>query len=241
MQTHGHLKHEIIERLKEKPVSSYLRDWVYGGIDGAVTTFAVVSGVVGANFSVLVIIILGLANLLGDGFSMAAANYLGTKAEKDEYDYYVSQEHDHIRTIPDGEVEEIRQIFANKGFKGETLEQIVKKITSDKKLWIKTMLREEYGLPEEIRSPISAGLYTFIAFVVCGLIPLLPYITKFRYPFLLSAGLTGCVFFVIGSFKSKWSTHKWWYSGLTTFLIGTVAASIAFGVGYFLKHVISGG
>ncbi|HFD2274735.1 TPA: VIT1/CCC1 transporter family protein, partial [Legionella pneumophila] len=77
---HGHSQKEIRERLTQTPSQNYLRDWIYGGIDGVVTTFAIVSGVVGGQLSSLVILILGFANLLADGFSMAASNYLGTKS-----------------------------------------------------------------------------------------------------------------------------------------------------------------
>ncbi|MGV1015589.1 MAG: VIT1/CCC1 transporter family protein, partial [Methyloceanibacter sp.] len=70
---HGHHPREIAKRLKTGPKASYLRDWVYGGIDGTVTTFAIMAGVVGASLSAGVVLILGVANLLADGFSMAAA------------------------------------------------------------------------------------------------------------------------------------------------------------------------
>ena len=81
---HGHSVEEIRQRLSSERQVSYVRDWVYGGIDGAITTFAIVAGVVGAALSSKVIIILGLANLLADGLSMAASNYSGTKAEVDD-------------------------------------------------------------------------------------------------------------------------------------------------------------
>ena len=107
------------------PDESYLRDWVYGGIDGAVTTFAVAAGVAGANLSPQIVLILGFANLVADGFSMAVANYSGTKAEREQYERLIAIEHKHIAAIPEGEREEIRQIFAKKGFQGEDLERAV--------------------------------------------------------------------------------------------------------------------
>src|SRR5688572_12463591 len=81
---HQHTPEDIARRLLAGPRSSHIRDFIYGGIDGTVTTFAVVSGVVGAGLASETVIILGCANLLADGFSMAASNYLGTKTEHDE-------------------------------------------------------------------------------------------------------------------------------------------------------------
>ena len=86
MAEHSHTREGISERLSQARRPNYLRDWIYGGIDGTVTTFAVVSGVAGAQLSSQVVIILGLANLLADGFSMAASNYSGTKTEIDAVD-----------------------------------------------------------------------------------------------------------------------------------------------------------
>ena len=82
---HDHSTEAIRERLESGNEASYLRDWIYGGIDGAVTTFAIVSGVIGADLSTKVILILGAANIVADGFSMAASNYTGTKAENEEF------------------------------------------------------------------------------------------------------------------------------------------------------------
>ena len=115
---HAHTRTAIRARLAGKPPQSYLRDWVYGGIDGAVTTFAVVSGVVGAQLSPRIILVLGAANLVADGFSMAAGNYLATRAEHEERRYVEAVEHRHIDTAPEGEREEVREIFRQRDSRG---------------------------------------------------------------------------------------------------------------------------
>lgn len=235
---HGHTSKEIAGRFTKKPSQSYLRDWIYGGIDGTVTTFAVVSGVVGGQLSPLVIIILGFANLLADGFSMAASNYLGTKSEVEQYQHYKAVEAKHIEITPNGEKNEIRQIFRNKGLEGETLEKVVEAITANKPLWIDTMLQEEYGLPLAMHSPQKAALYTFLAFVFFGLMPLIPYVLNLSNPFLWSCLLTGSVFFLIGSVKSRWSLHSWLYSGIETLTIGAITAALAYIIGLLLHYYL---
>jgi vacuolar iron transporter family protein len=241
---HDHSPEAIRHRLAEDPQVSYLRDWIYGGIDGTVTTFAVVSGVVGAALSPVVIVILGVANLLADGFSMAASNFSGTRAEIDEYERLRAVEKRHIQRDPEGERREIREIYRKKGFAGENLERAVAVITSDDERWITTMLREEYGLPHDVRSPGLAALSTFSAFLVCGAVPLVPYLVPDGwagpYPFGLSCLLTGLVFVAIGAGRSRWSIAPWWRAGLETLAIGGIAAALAYGTGWVLRRWIGG-
>jgi vacuolar iron transporter family protein len=235
---HGHSREAIAARLAQVPRVSYLRDWVYGGIDGAVTTFAVVAGVVGAELSSSIVLILGLANVVADGFSMAASNYSGTKTEVEEKAQLRAVEERHIEAVPDGEREEIRQIFRGKGFHGADLERAVDVITSDTKRWVDTMLSEEYGLPKSVRSPLKAAASTFAAFMLCGAVPLLPFLVKAPASFELSIVITGLVFFLIGSGKSRWSPVSWWRSGCETLAIGMGAAALAFAVGHALKALV---
>lgn len=235
MIEHDHSPEAIRERLEGGFLHSYTRDWVYGGIDGSVTTYAVVAGVVGAQLAPGVILIIGMANILADGFSMAASNFLGTKTEHEELGHLEAIEHRHIERDPEGEREEVRQIYERKGFEAEDLNRVVDLITSDRERWVRTMLTEEYGLPQEIRSPWKAAAATFSAFFVCGMVPMAPFILGLQRAFTLSTVLTACVFFLIGSLKSKWSTISWQRSGFETLVVGSIAAGLAFLAGALLK------
>ncbi len=234
---HEHSPEAIQRRLELGPKPSYLRDWVFGGIDGAVTTFAVVSGVVGAGLPHTIIIILGVANLVADGFSMAAGNFSATKTEEEELGHIRRIEEHHIDVDPDGEREEIRQIFANKGFEGGDLETAVDIVTSDRDRWVDTMLVEEYGLALELRTPTKSAFATFASFVLCGLVPLFPYLVGLSKPFEIAIALTALTFFAIGSGRSRWAIIPWWRSGLETLFIGAGAATLAWVVGYLLRNL----
>ncbi len=235
---HEHTPVEIAKRISAGPKANYIQDWVYGGIDGAITTFAIVAGAIGADLSYRVVLILGCANLLADGFSMGAANYSGTKAESDNYNRLREMEERHVDVNPEGEREEIREIYRLKGFHGSRLESIVALITHHRETWIKTMLLEEHGQSIILRSPLIAGITTFIAFVICGVVPLIPYIFGISNAAIIATSLTVMVFFGIGSIKSFWSTVHWSKSGFETTIIGLFAAGIAWGVGYFLQSII---
>jgi VIT1/CCC1 family predicted Fe2+/Mn2+ transporter len=235
---HGHHPREIAKRLAEGPRVSYLRDWVYGGIDGTVTTFAVVAGVTGADLSTKALLILGAANLFADGFSMAAANFSGTKAEMEEYEQVRRMEERHVDFAPEGEREEVRQIFRAKGFEGEALESAVNVITEKRERWIETMMTEEHGLPPISRSPGRAALTTFLAFLICGSVPLVPFVLGLPATVEASTVMTGLTFFSIGSMRSRWSPAPWWRAGLETFAIGISAAAMAYVVGVILGGLL---
>ena len=232
---HDHRPEAIRERLAIEPAVSYLRDWVYGGIDGSVTTFAIVSGVAGASLSPAIVMILGVANLLADGFSMAAGNYSATRTERQELDAVRAVEDRHITMYPEGELEEVRQICINKGFVGVELERMVAMITGDRERWIDFMVAEEYGLAQQIRSAKKAAWTTFVSFVVCGVVPLLPFLLRLPNAFAISLAVTLMVFFAIGSLKSRVVAISWWRAGLETLAIGSAAAAIAYLIGLFLK------
>ena len=236
---HAHTGETIRERFSAGPGHSYLRDFVYGGIDGAVTTFAIVSGVIGAELSPRVVLILGVANLIADGFSMSAANYLATRAEHEEVDHAAAVERRHIATTPEGERAEVREIFRRRGLEGDLLERVTQAITAEPDRWVRTMLRDEYGLPASIRSPWRAAASTFLAFVLCGLVPVVPFALKLGDAFLVAISATAAVFVAIGALKSRWSLRPWWRSAVETLAVGGGAAAVAYAIGAWLKTLVS--
>lgn len=234
----------VAERLQIVNQHSYLKDFIYGAIDGAVTTFAVVSGVAGAQLSASVVVILGVANLIGDGFSMAAGNYLGTRAEAEHRERVRNMEERHIANVPEGEREEIRHIFREKGFEGELLEQVVETITADKQRWIDTMLHEEHGLPSVVPSAMRAATITFVAFILVGAIPLIPFVLGLLFgisipaPYVISTTLTAVAFFGVGAAKSRVVDTNWLTAGLETLFVGGMAAGLAYACGVLLGKIL---
>ena len=233
------LPQAIARRLAAHRRHGYVGDTMLGAVDGCVTTFAVAAGAVGGGFSEIVVIVLGFANLLADGFSMAISNYLGTKSEREEVDKARQMERRHIEAIPAGEREEIRQIFAGKGFTGAFLERIVEVITGNPKLWVDTMLTEELGLQLEGPHPLRAALATFFSFVIVGLIPLAPFLLPnldVIHRFIASAVVTAMAFFAVGATKGVVLERGPVRSGLETLLTGSGAAGLAYLMGMWLRH-----
>lgn len=230
----------IEQRLKQAPKSQNISDAVLGGIDGCVTTFAVVSGAVGAGFSSSVALVLGFANLFADGFSMAISNYESIKAQQEFTDDIRKSEENHIDEVPEGEKEEIRQIFQKKGFHGKILESIVETISQDRHLWVETMLTEEHGVQKTTPNPWKSAITTFLAFLIVGAMPLIPFlipVLDMQQQFMLSTCFAAIMFFSIGMLKSLVFAKPVLISGLRTLLTGGTAAGIAFLTGYLLREI----
>ena len=226
-----------------KRFRNYLGEFVYGGIDGSVTTFAVVAGAVGAGLESSIIIILGFANLLADGFAMSVGAYLSAKSEKDNYLKHKKLEYWEVEHLPEREKEEIREIYRTKGFEGELLEKVVEVITADKDRWVDVMMKEELEMVEEKKSPFMMGLVTYISFLLIGLIPLLVYVWDFSVGFsgdlfLWSCILTSAGFVIIGFLKTYVTSTSILKGILETLILGAIAASVAYFVGDILERMI---
>lgn len=234
-----HTRDAISEALSQRK-RNYMGDFVLGGVDGTVTTFAVVAGATGALLDSSVIVILGLANLFADGFSMAVSNFLRVRSEQAVYERARQREEKHIAEIPDGERLEIEEIFSRKGFEGDRLKQLVDLITSDKELWIETMLREEYNLDTGDLNPLPAALMTFFGFLFAGAVPLIPVVfgASLETGFYWSSVLAGITFFLIGFMKGYLLQDRPIRSAILTLLIGAAAATIAYSVGYWLHGLV---
>jgi VIT1/CCC1 family predicted Fe2+/Mn2+ transporter len=220
-------------------------DFIYGSIDGAVTTFAIVAGVMGASLPSGIILILGFANLFADGFSMAVANYQASKARNEFVEMKRKQEEWEIDNLEDQERNEIRDIYIKKGFKDELLDDVVRIITSRRKVWIDTMMKEELGLIEDSKNPIDSSVSTFVGFNIIGLIPLIPFMLFMMMgvelnseAFVYSTISVLAAFFLVGVIKGKIVKKSMIPSGINTLIIGGIAATIAYLIGYGLNFLV---
>lgn len=223
-------------------LDQYLGEFVYGGIDGSVTTFAVVAGVTGANLESSVVIILGIANLIADGFSMSVGSYLSAKSENEKYKRIEQREYWEIENERESEIDEIREIYIQKGFEGELLEQVVTQITSNNDTWVDIMMKHEKELIPNKTSPFIKGLITFISFVLIGTIPILVYLLDFfglsiDNLFTYSCILTLLCFLFIGFIKGKITETSKIKGGIETLILGGSAALLSYYLGDILAKL----
>ena len=236
----------IEERQHSKlDLKEYIGEFVYGGIDGSVTTFAVVAGSTGASLETSVILILGFANLIADGFSMSVGDFFSTKATIDNYHKHKNKTCQAIEARPEAEREAVRGIYRQKGLQGQELESVVQAITSDPDMWVDVKMKEELEMQKETRSPFSTAGVTFGSFVLVGLIPLMAYVLNYasgigsENMFLTSSIMTGVAFGLIGLLKSYVTDTRRVRGVLETLLLGGIAAIIAYYVGDVLEVILT--
>ncbi len=224
-------------------INDHLGEIVYGGIDGCVTTFAVVAGAEGAGLSSSIVIILGFANLIADGFSMSVGAYLSSKSEKQRYHKEKRKEYREIEEVPEDEIEEVREIFTDLGFEGKLLEDVVLKITENEDRWVDVMMKHELEMIEEKKASSLIGLSTFVSFITFGVIPLLTYVYAMAWEvemdrFLISSLLTALAFVAIGWMKSFVTKTSRVQGVLETLGLGALAALLAFFAGDILEQIL---
>jgi VIT1/CCC1 family predicted Fe2+/Mn2+ transporter len=224
-----------------EPSHQYIGDLVYGGLDGIVTTFAVVSGVAGADLGSHVVLILGLANLFADGFSMATGAYLSSKSEQEYYDREKERESWEVDHFPEGEKAELHEVYRSRGYEEEDATRLVEIQTKTRERWVNAMMIDELGLLPDEKSPLTSALATFLSFVVAGSVPLVIYLAGLVLPvpagvaFPVSIGLSAVALFGLGAAKVMVTELNLLRSGLEMLFVGGLAAVVAYVVGALLK------
>jgi len=223
---------------------AFVPEFVYGGIDGAVTTFAVVAAASGAELGAGVVLILGISNMLADGLSMSIGSFLSTKTDLERYDHIKTQEYTETEKFPAEETEEIREIYKAKGFSGPLLEDIVHHITTHQDLWVDEMMVGEHGLIREEKHPSANALVTFTAFCILGFIPISPYVyalvagIELPNAFTIACFTTAIAFVIIGYLKGAVNQTNKARAVLETLFLGGIAATVAFVVGDWLEKLL---
>jgi VIT1/CCC1 family predicted Fe2+/Mn2+ transporter len=218
----------------------YIKSVVYGGLDGIVTTFAVVAGVNGASLSAGIVLILGFANLVADGLSMAIGDFLSTKSEQEYQKAERAREQWEVDNYPEGEMKELRELYEAKGIPEADARQMVETVARHPKAWVDIMMVEELGILADEESPLKNALTTFVSFSVFGFMPLLTSVLAQFVPllsrnsFTVSIALVAVTLFALGAAKTKITGRPWLGSGLETLVVGGITAAAAWGVGKLL-------
>jgi len=237
--------HNKLEKLhNSSPFSTYLREIVYGGNDGIVTTFAVVAGFAGAQSSmtgalpIAAVLLFGLANLFADGASMALGNFLSIRSDQDVYASEKKIELEEIKLTPQHEIEETVEIFEKKGYTPQDAKTLARLLVKNPSYWAEFMLHDEHQMTNpENDNPFFSALATLISFLFFGFIPLFPYVlmpaslAHFGYSVLFTA----IALLTLGFMRYKVTKISLTRSLLEVVFLGGTAAMIAYFVGTFFR------
>jgi VIT1/CCC1 family predicted Fe2+/Mn2+ transporter len=216
-----------------------MRDFVFGFGDGVNTSLGLAAGVGGAAVSSDLIILATLVAMFTGAKAMAVQNYLAVKSQRELLTSEINRENWEIENKPKDERKEIEDIYKAKGFTGKDLEMIVDKITSDKKVWLDTMLTVELNLNLGILGhPIKSALRKFGAFLVGGILPIIPFFFSSGItPLFIAIGISLTASFVVGAVKSRMANTSLIKGGIEMAGLGTGIALIGYGVGSELASI----
>ena len=220
--------------------SDYVKSMVYGGLDGIITTFAVVSGVTGGALDFQIVIVLGFSNLLADGLSMAVGDYLSSKSENEFITKEIEQHQSNFKYDFQTELNDFKEYYTNKGLTETDASLISETLAKYPEVIEQERTNMIFGTAETEAHPIYNALITFCSFILYGFIPLIAYVFASSSTFLMEntfivAGiLTGLTLFILGAIKSKLTLTNWVRSGMEMLLVGGATAFIAYMIGFIL-------
>lgn len=242
-------KSSILEELGTRPVyldeawhspkGRAIREVIYGATDGIVTSLGFVIGVFGALQESRIILITGVASAISGALSMGFSAYVSSKAQSEFFLAEIERERCEMQEMPEKEKEEVRKIYRAKGFRGEELEMVVRRITSDPKVWLRCMMEEELGLiVETFDKPWIVGAITAGSYLAAAFLPIIPYaLCPVQTAFFVSIAVSMLVLFGLGAGKTKLTRLSPLKSGLELTLIGLISALVGLAIGWLAGKI----
>lgn len=227
--------------------SEYVKAIVFGGLDGIITTFAVVASVKGADLGVSIVLIMGFANLLADGVSMGFGEFLSGDAENRYIKTEKKREEWEMKNNPEGEIQEMIELYEGKGFSTEDATTIISTMANNYEFFVNHMMVEELGMmspDDEDPTPLQQGGVMFASFMCFGFIPLLAYVAfssvtdDIDLLFGLACALTAVALFGLGAFSSRFNSSSWYSQGFWVLGNGITASSVAYGIGAGVASIV---
>jgi VIT1/CCC1 family predicted Fe2+/Mn2+ transporter len=212
----------------------WLRPAVFGAMDGLVSNFALMTGVVGGAASHSTIVLTGLAGLAAGACSMAAGEYTSVASQRELVEAEIAAERIELKRNPRGELAELAQLYVDRGVEPRLAAEVARQLTKDPEQALEVHVREELGVdPHDLPSPLVAAVSSFGCFAVGALVPLLPYLlgATSLLPALLLAVLG---LFVSGAVVARVTERSWWFGGLRQLVLGSAAAGVTYLLGWLI-------
>jgi VIT1/CCC1 family predicted Fe2+/Mn2+ transporter len=214
-----------------------LGDFILGLNDGVVTTLVFALGFSGASSKNSTVVVAGLAELLAGGVSMFLGGFLSGQSEKEAAEHQIAVERDEIEHEPEEEREELRRIYAEKGFSGTQLKTIVDHLTADKDRWLNSLIRDELLLrPDQLVNPWKVASALGASFAIGAFVPVAPFLFSISFAPVAATVLSSAALFGTGAARSRFSRRSWLRSGLQMVAVGLIGAIAGLIIGRLLAH-----
>jgi VIT1/CCC1 family predicted Fe2+/Mn2+ transporter len=228
--------------------SEYVKSIVFGGLDGIITTFAIVGAAAGAGQDWKTVLVFGFANAVADAFSMGFGEFISGKAELDQAQFERAREEWEVEHNIQGEIDEMIEIYQEKGFPEEDAKAIVGIISKDPKRFVDIMMVEELGIlvdtDDDWRGPLKQGLVMFLSFIFFGIFPLLAYLggkgKGVDWVFGLACGITGLGLLILGAAKGFLTGLSIPFTSVKMLFSGAVSGGVSFGIGVLVDYIVNG-
>lgn len=212
----------------------WLRPTVFGAVDGLVTNASLIAGVGGGGVSPNTIVLTGLAGLVAGAFSMGTGEYVSVTNQNELVQAEVAVERDMHARFPDAERAELTDRFLGYGADPDTASRMAAAVSADPDLALRVHAREELGVdPQDLPSPLIAGVASFVAFSLGALLPLLPYLLG-RATLTVSLALTGVALLAGGMAVGRLTGRPLLRAGLRQLALGALAVAVTYGIGHLI-------
>jgi len=232
--------------------AKYIKNIIYGGIDGIITTFSIIAASYGAGFEIKYIITMGVANLIADGFSMGMGDYISSFFENQYILSEKKKEEEEYINNNLYEIGEMNELYIKEGFDPDDANSLVTMLISKEKykpIFIKNMVLMELGLniPEDNYKQVikKEALITFMSFIGFGFVPILFYIIfyysdydSYKNIFIINCFITSTAMFGLGVYQAKITKQNIYKGGIVLTINGVIAASLAFIIGYGINLIL---
>lgn len=218
---------------------SKMRDMVFGTQDGLISTLGVLTGIAVGTESQQAVVVAGCVIVAVESLSMAAGSYLSTQSNREYLERLLKEEERSIATNPEGEHQELLQMYRQRGFTDEEIKIIARRLFADKRWLLEDMAHKELGIcPSQFENPASNALVMGLSYVAGGMVPVLPYLI-FPIPKGMIVSIAGTVaaLFAFGGIKGRLVHKSWVASGLEMLAVAGFACLIGLAIGILAKRL----
>jgi len=218
-----------------------LRAAVFGVNDGLLSNTSLIMGVAGAAASPQFVLTTGVAGLLAGALSMAAGEYVSMRSQREMFEYQIGLERDELHEYPEEEAEELALIYQARGMQLDEARRVARELVKHEANALDALAREELGLnPDDLGSPWGAAFFSFLAFSIGAVLPLLPFLfgLTLQRGVLVAAAIAGIALFGIGAALSLFTGRSALRGGLRILLIGIGAGAATWLIGHWLGAAI---